>query len=154
MLSEEARRERKKISARKYRQKNAEKILKYNRKYKAENPELAKKIKLNSRIRNPVGRLLEKAKYRAKIKGYPCTICSDDIVVPTHCPILGIPLIYSVGKVSDNSYSLDKIIPELGYVAGNVIIMSKLANTMKNSASKEMLLKFCENAPKIYGDCR
>jgi hypothetical protein len=40
---------------------------------------------------------------------------------------------------------LDKIIPELGYVKGNVRIISTLANTMKSNATKDQLLTFAKN---------
>jgi hypothetical protein len=40
---------------------------------------------------------------------------------------------------------LDKIIPELGYVKGNVRIISTLANTMKSNAIKDQLLTFAKN---------
>lgn len=98
--------------------------------------------------------LVTAARCRAKKHSIPCNITVDDLHFPTHCPILGIVLSRGDGKAANNSYSIDRIIPELGYVKGNVMIISHLANVMKNSASKEMLLKFCENAPKIYGDCR
>ena len=40
---------------------------------------------------------------------------------------------------------MDKIIPELGYVKGNVRIISTLANTMKSNATKDQLLTFAKN---------
>ena len=51
-----------------------------------------------------------------------CTITKDDIVIPSHCPVLGIPLFQTLGKKGggDHSPSLDKVRPELGYVPGNV----------------------------------
>lgn len=51
-----------------------------------------------------------------------------------------------------NSPSVDKIIPQLGYVKGNVQIISNRANIMKNDATLEdvkALLKYMEkNIPK------
>ena len=41
----------------------------------------------------------------------------------------------SKGKPSEGSPSLDRIIPEKGYVKGNVIIVSHKANTIKSDAS-------------------
>lgn len=61
--------------------------------------------------------------------------------VPETCPILGIPLVRNVGKgrhgASDNSPSLDRIIPDLGYVKGNIRWLSYRANRIKNDATPE-----------------
>lgn len=52
---------------------------------------------------------------------------------------------------ADNVASLDKIIPEKGYVKGNVQIISNLANRMKSSATQEQILTFSKNAALIHG---
>ena len=64
-----------------------------------------------------------------------------DISIPEYCPLLGIKLNKHVGegKLHDNSPSLDKIIPELGYTKGNVWIISNKANRMKSNATIEEL---------------
>lgn len=56
---------------------------------------------------------------------------------PTHCPILGLALksMYGEGQANDASPSLDRITPELGYVPGNVIVISNRANRIKNNAT-------------------
>lgn len=84
------------------------------------------------------------AKARAKRKSLEFDITFEDISIPETCPILGIPLIAAEGTQTDNSPSLDRIIPELGYVKGNIRVISNLANTMKNSASVEHLIKFAK----------
>jgi hypothetical protein len=45
---------------------------------------------------------------------------------------------------------LDKIVPELGYVKGNVQVISTLANTMKNQASIEQLLTFAHSVIRLH----
>jgi hypothetical protein len=47
-----------------------------------------------------------------------------------------------VCSIRQTSPSLDKIDPEKGYVKGNVMWMSQLANAMKNNATKEELKQF------------
>lgn len=69
------------------------------------------------------------AKHRAKRKGVTFSITVEDIVIPTHCPILGIEL--SFGGSQENSPSLDKINNSLGYVPGNVQVISYRANRIK-----------------------
>lgn len=72
------------------------------------------------------------AKYRANAKGIPFDILESDIVIPDFCPILGIPILRDANKNSWNSPSLDRIIPEKGYVKGNVCVISWRANTIKS----------------------
>jgi len=61
------------------------------------------------------------------------------------CPILGIPLIPGIGAQSPNSPSLDRIIPSLGYVKGNIAVISYRANAMKNDATIDELESFSNN---------
>ena len=65
-----------------------------------------------------------------------------------NCELLNIPLNWNDGPRDKNTPSLDRIIPELGYVKGNVKIISNLANTMKNCASAQELLTFSKNINK------
>lgn len=58
----------------------------------------------------------------------------EDILVPDTCPILGISLKAGV-RVTDASPSLDRVINELGYVRGNVRVISHKANRIKSNAS-------------------
>jgi hypothetical protein len=100
----------------------------------------------------PEKRLYWAAKRRAADKGLPFNITSDDIVVPTHCPYLGIPLVNSRkrGDSRRDIASLDRIVPELGYVKGNIEVISWLANTMKNNATPELLVKFAKVVLERY----
>lgn len=77
------------------------------------------------------------AKTRARKAGLPFTITLDDVVIPTHCPILGIPLFRAKGRggQAENSPTLDRVRPELGYVRGNVIVISNRANRIKSDAT-------------------
>lgn len=89
-------------------------------------------------------KLLKRAKYRAKKKGQPFDLELDDISVSLYCPILGIPLHVNEGLIGgrDNSPTLDRRNNALGYVKGNVLVISQLANQMKSSASREQLMNF------------
>lgn len=86
--------------------------------------------------------MINGAKERSKKYNLPFDLDESDFEVPTHCPILGIEL-----KIGDkqggnfNSPSLDRIIPELGYVRGNVIVISKRANLIKTDAAWDEILK-------------
>lgn len=87
---------------------------------------------------------------RAKKFGIPFTIGVLDIPYATHCVYLGVELVYGAG--GQRCASLDRIIPALGYVPGNVRIISGLANAMKNNATREQLLTFAENVIRLHGE--
>lgn len=84
---------------------------------------------------NPRISLRQNAHTRAKIQNVPFDITLDDIVIPDRCPVLGIPMQTNEGAMKENSYTLDKIIPEKGYVKGNVQVISMRANRLKNDAT-------------------
>lgn len=69
------------------------------------------------------------------------------ITWPTHCPVLGIELNWAYGgkkHMQPNSPSIDKIIPELGYIPGNAQIVSMKYNTMKQDSTPEQRQKVAE----------
>lgn len=97
--------------------------------------------------------LLASAKNRAKKLDVPFTITVSDIIVPELCPYLKIPLTFISGKGQQwTNPSLDRIAPELGYVPGNVRVISRLANTMKSIASREQLLQFARSVIRLHGE--
>lgn len=75
------------------------------------------------------------AKKRAAKKAIPFTITLADVVIPENCPVLGIKLVVGEGRVGRASPTLDKIKPALGYVPGNVHVISHRANTIKSDAT-------------------
>jgi len=92
---------------------------------------------------DPRKQMLRASRGRAKQAGLPHTISREDIVIPTHCPVLGIKL--SVGGDRNSSPSLDRLVGDLGYVPMNVVVISYRANRMKNDATLaelEQLVKF------------
>lgn len=89
---------------------------------------------------------LHTAKYNAQSRGMEFSLNRGDVVWPTHCPLLGIELVYSSFNTSnDNSPSLDRIDSSKGYIPGNVWVISNKANRMKNDGSKEELVKFAKS---------
>ena len=78
---------------------------------------------------------------RCNRKGIEFSITADDIVIPDLCPVLGVPLVRGHRRFAP---SVDRIDPNLGYVPGNVMVVSNIVNTMKNNASQEELRMFCK----------
>lgn len=93
--------------------------------------------------------LLSNAKSRAKKENLPFNLTIDDVVIPEHCPVLGIPL--SRGGDKDDSPSIDRIVPELGYVRGNIAVISYRANRIKNNATPDELRRI---ADWVAGQCQ
>lgn len=89
---------------------------------------------------DPRKNLLKWCKHRAKRRGIPFSLTLDDIQIPERCPVLGIPLALSPSRPRECSPSLDRINPSLGYVPGNVQVVSYRANRLKADAS---LLELC-----------
>lgn len=79
-------------------------------------------------------RLLQVIQRKCKKKDIPFDLTIEDIEFPTHCPVLGIELDLT-GDNREASPSIDRIIPELGYVKDNIVIVSFRANRLKNDAS-------------------
>jgi len=75
------------------------------------------------------------ATFRAHLE---CTIEVGDVEFPTHCPILGIPLVYGIGNSGGGGKAtFDRIDNDRGYVPGNVRIISHRANALKGSMTAE-----------------
>jgi hypothetical protein len=73
-----------------------------------------------------------------------CTVTASDLKVPPYCPVLGISLASSVGVASDASPTVDRLRPELGYVPGNVVVMSNLANRIKSTGSSMQVMQVAQ----------
>lgn len=119
------------LSARRaaYREQNRERIRERARSYYKEKPEIF---------------VLHNIRTRARAQGVPCTITAEDIAsaTPEFCPVLGIKLERAAnpkGGVADNTPTVDRLIPHLGYVRGNIIVVSHKANRIKNNATIEEL---------------
>jgi hypothetical protein len=89
---------------------------------------------------------------RARDKGLSFNLEPIDLMLPELCPVLGIKLMNNRGKANDNSPSVDRIIPSLGYTKGNICIISHRANMLKNSASlaeMEAILNYMKSASDL-----
>jgi len=91
------------------------------------------------RLQNPANALWSAAKNRATRAGLSFDLTVEDIVIPDVCPVFGIPLIWAGGGRTDNTPSVDRQIPTLGYVRGNIVVISWRANRLKNDASPDEL---------------
>jgi hypothetical protein len=118
---------------------HATKFRENSRKYRADHLEEVRAKEKRYYTEHPEILLFKCASKRARERGLPCTITAEDIrgCIPRDglCPITRQPFVRGEGKVGPQSMTLDRIIPELGYVHGNIAVISHLANTIKQSVT-------------------
>jgi hypothetical protein len=117
-------------------------------KHRKERTDIARRIKdkenyyANRAKETPEGYsryFLNNIRSRCKKRGIPFNLTLDDLVIPEFCPVLGIELVKRQGKFADDSPSVDRIVPALGYVKGNVRVISYRANRIKCHATLDEL---------------
>jgi len=91
---------------------------------------------------------------RAKKNNIPFNLEYSDVIIPKKCPILEIPIFKGNERHVANSPSLDRLVPELGYVKGNVRVISYKANTMKSDASIEEIKIFAKNIITYFDEAK
>jgi hypothetical protein len=128
-------------AVRKYQAANREKVRALSKAWFLAHPEYAMEWRLN----HLPAWILKSAKSRAKKFGIPFAITPEDIVIPEICPALGITLNPAARRSQPNALTLDRIVPALGYIPGNVRVVSARANRLKSDATVaelEMLLAY------------
>lgn len=93
---------------------------------------------------NPWSRTYHSAKARAKKLNIPFTISKQDIKNlftsnDGYCSVLKVQI------TKENPLSIDRIIPELGYVKSNIRLISFRANMLKSNATIEELTLIIED---------
>jgi hypothetical protein len=99
-------------------------------------------------------------KFRAKQLNIPFDLDIDYLasIVTENCPVDGLPMDWAMnlvrnGKPTDRSPSIDRIIPALGYIKGNVKFIAHKWNTWKSDMllrDLELIIAYTEKyAPKL-----
>ena len=103
----------------------------------------------NNYIKNPIPQMLSNAKIRSKEKNIEFNIDTKYLksIFPKDnmCPVLNISFqggyMNEDKKNKDYSPSLDRIVPEKGYVKGNLVFVCNIINRVKSDSSMEILEK-------------
>jgi hypothetical protein len=98
------------------------------------------------RIKYPREYLIQGALGRSKTLNLPFNLIPEDIFIPDKCPAL----LTSFEFGTQTAMSLDRIIPELGYIKGNVQVISRKANLMKQNATEKELENFAKWQLNIF----
>lgn len=137
-------------SRKRYRDQNRDMLNEYNRRWRASNRDRARATTLRSerkrklRVEVWAKNCVWRAQRRAEKRGVPCTITWQDVLAvyppDNRCPVFGVELKRFGGRSGSNP-SLDCLVPERGYVPGNVCVISSRANAMKSDATPSELRK-------------
>ena len=103
---------------------------------------------------NPIPQMLSNAKIRAKQKSVDFNLTFEYLkkIFPqdNKCPVIGVDFQFGYKnldkKNSDFAPSLDRIVPEKGYVEGNVIVVCNIVNRVKSDST----IKILEKVFKFY----
>lgn len=123
-----------------------------NKKHYKNNPEYYEAKRKSERLNKTEAGILARIKSKAKRENIPFNLTIDDIQIPKICPVLNIPLTINKGHKGyfDDSPSIDRIKPELGYLKGNIRIISNRANLLKNNATVKELELVLKDLRGIY----
>lgn len=108
------------------------------------------------RLENTAKHMIQAHKLSAKKRGLEFSITESDLLpLPEVCPVLGLVLDYQAtgGKNNACSASIDRKENSLGYIPGNVAVISHRANTLKRDATLEEMrgvLSYMERAVTDY----
>lgn len=99
---------------------------------------------------NPFKLRATRARARSLWLNKPCDLTADylESIWTGVCPVLKIPLKWTTDRYDESAAELDRFVPELGYVKGNVHFLSRKANRLKNNSSIqdiENLLKWMKS---------
>lgn len=97
-------------------------------------------------------KILMASKSSAIQRGLEHTIGLEDIPTPTHCVYLGVELDYASKRRHSATASIDRIDSSLGYVKGNIQVISFLANRMKTDATVEQLIEFAKAVLRVHAE--
>jgi hypothetical protein len=147
----EHKRQRANEASKRYYQNHKETCQARNKQCYYNDPVKALAIKRNWIVNNYERHLWNGTRSNARIKGIEWDLPFEDVVIPDVCPYLGVPLTREQGKgtVWTNA-SIDRIDNSKGYIKGNIEVISRLANNMKQGATKEELIKFARSVLAKY----
>lgn len=105
-----------------------------------------RKVDVGQRHRNrkamaPELAMIKSALGRSRKQGIPFSITPADIIIPAVCPVFGTKMKFNCRAHRQTSPSLDKVTPHLGYIPGNVRVISFKANAIKGRSNASELLR-------------
>lgn len=129
------------MSTARYRASRRKQLSDNQRAYYAKNRSKYLKDLSEKRRKDPRPFMLRAARNRATARGLPFDLELSDIQIPDVCPVFGTAFVFGHPELSA---SLDRLVPSRGYVKGNVTVISRLANTIKNCSTPAQIRRVSE----------
>lgn len=137
--------------AAKWKRENADKHAAANKEWTQRNPLAARRTQLRAKARNPktywASSAFQAARTRAANRNVPFTITREYLlsIVTDTCPVFNTPFNFiGNGRIVPTSPSVDRIVPDKGYVPGNVVVISQRANGIKQNANAQEIRKVAD----------
>ena len=83
--------------------------------------------------------LLRNARRRAARNNHTFELTRSDIIIPKYCPILHVQFQIGEGKKHKYSATVDRLDNDKGYTKDNIVVVTNIANTVKNNGSVDDL---------------
>lgn len=122
-------------------EKTREQRLAYQKAWYLNNRERNLARQTNKRRNTPQFAMVASAKKRAKERGLAFDLDAHALTIPEKCPVLGIPIFVGLGKLTDNSPTIDRIDNKGGYTKDNILVCSYRANRIKSDATCDELIR-------------
>ena len=132
------------------RDKDRDKYNAYQREWRTLNKEQNKQNRKDWGERNRLQTLVYSTRQTARAKQIEHSISVNDVEQPEFCPLTGIKIDWTYSGRHMANPSIDRIDPDVGYIPGNVEVMSCLGNVMKSKATREQLIFFAKEILKRY----
>lgn len=117
---------------------NKDKVAERNKQWQLANADKMRKYRSAWSNKTVLYNSWNNAKRRAREYNVPFDIHYTDLVMPEVCPVLGVQF-----DSDSHEYrpSIDRVVPSLGYILGNIQIISVRANRLKSDANVDELRK-------------
>jgi hypothetical protein len=152
----EANPEKVKEKTRKYRRTHPEKVKESIRKWREANSEKYKKQLRKYREDNHLEISMKKAYSRARKNGLDFDLDLEYLEqlfaeCDGICSMTGIKMLYNAGYNNPYSMSIDRIVPESGYVKGNIRLISRWYNTARSNLGDDFTFDMCQRVVEMVG---
>ena len=119
------------------------------RRWREANPEKWRELQVRSqRVKAWASNLASHCRARSKARGWPTSDITGDYLLGLYeqqggrCYWLGVPMVPSMATRDPRRPSVDRLVPALGYVQGNVVLATAFANLGRSVLAADKFAAF------------